>query len=390
MHCIGGGPLRIVQVTGLISTKFGGFERWLLTLAKVCAERGHRLSCVWEEEPWVESFRAAMEAAGCEMVVMPATGRAPAFLVQMGLWLRHRRAHVMHAHFNPAGDLALLAARLAGTPLPLRLIHSGLFQDGGRQLSPRSRLLMGVRQSLAARTYTSCRTIGSEMRSLGLGGRRTEVLYLGVPPPVFTRSRDDVRREFGLAAEDVVVACVAFHDPVKGVDVLLRAIGFLAPQFPRLRLIQIGSGAAAHNTDLLKRLAQEVKADDRIVWAGLRNDVPDILRAADVYCQPSRSEGPSLAVLEAMAVGLPVVASDVGGLPETVVDGVTGLLAPPESPELLAAALGRLLGSPQQRRQMGDAGLRRVHEMFDLHRQVVGLVDRYEKMMSRVDGLGLF
>jgi len=57
---------------------------------------------------------------------------------------------------------------------------------------------------------------------------------------------------------------------------------------------------------------------------------------------------------------------------------------------LLAAALGRLLGSPQQRRQMGDAGLRRVHEMFDLHRQVVGLVDRYEKMMSRVDGLGLF
>jgi glycosyltransferase involved in cell wall biosynthesis len=168
------------------------------------------------------------------------------------------------------------------------------------------------------------------------------------------------------------------------VDVLLRAVGLLAPQFPRLRLVQIGSEANAHSTELMKRLAREVMADDRVVWAGLRNDVADLVSATDIYCQPSRGEGLGLGVMEAMASGLPVVASRVGGLCESVVDGQTGLLVPPESPEALAAALAGLLRDGTKRRQMGEAGRLHVQQNFVLEENTRRLVDMYERMWRQV------
>jgi glycosyltransferase involved in cell wall biosynthesis len=113
-------------------------------------------------------------------------------------------------------------------------------------------------------------------------------------------------------------------------------------------------------------VAAELGLRDRLHLLGLRDDIETLLRAADVFVQPSRSEGLPLAVLEAMAVGLPVVASRVGGIPEAVRDGETGVLVPPSQPAALAEELRKLLESPERRLELARAGRRRVREAFSL------------------------
>jgi len=199
---------------------------------------------------------------------------------------------------------------------------------------------------------------------------------MAVPPDC----RSEVRRELGLTQQDAVIACVAFHDRIKGVDVLLRAAQELAEEFPHMRILQIGGPGDPAESEPLRKLADELDLSSRVIWAGYRNDVLRVLQAADVYCQPSRSEGLPFSILEAMAVGLPVVATRVGGNGEAVVDGRTGLLVPPESPTELADALGVLLRDDPVRTAMGRAGRNRGEEKFEIGAQVGRLLDIYEKM----------
>jgi glycosyltransferase involved in cell wall biosynthesis len=116
--------------------------------------------------------------------------------------------------------------------------------------------------------------------------------------------------------------------------------------------------------EVLRREAERLDVADRVVFAGYRSDVPAVLAGCDVFCLPSTAEGMPLSVLEAMAQGKPVVATAVGGTPELVVDGVTGLLVPPGDAEALAEALGRVLSDPELAKRMGAAGRQRVERDF--------------------------
>jgi len=372
--------LRIAHVMGTISEQYGGMERFELALARECARRGHRLYCLWEARPASEQFNQDMSAAGVELIVLPARSHPIRFFAQMALWLYRKGIHVMHAYFNPAALLALAAARVVGVPVPVGSLVAGLGRRGPQDVALRSRWLLGVRRSLAAQIFTGSRGLDEELRRLGLGGRKTVVHHLGVSTVASTRSREEIRRELGIGQEDLVVACVAFHESVKGVDLLVRAVGILAPEVPRLRVVQVGSFRDPEYSARLRQLAEELGVADRIIWTGLRTDVPDILQCADVYCQPSRQEVLGFAILEAMEAGLPVVATRVGGIPEAVLHNQTGLLAKPESPESLAAVLGVLLGNEAERRRMGECGRQYVRQAFSVESVTKRLVDHYERM----------
>ncbi len=114
----------------------------------------------------------------------------------------------------------------------------------------------------------------------------------------------------------------------------------------------------------MRQLAQELGLAGRVHFLGQRPDIPDLLGALDIFVLPSHSEGVSLALLEAMAAGLPVIATAVGGLPEVVTDGVNGLLIPPQDPEALAQALARLLDDPALAKKLGENARRHVEEKF--------------------------
>jgi len=381
-----GKPLRIAQVTGLISTKYGGFERFMVAMAQACQTRGHQLSCIWEEAPTIAQVAADLNAAGATSLIMPAVGHNAAFFLRLARWMHDTGIDVVHTHFNPASTLALTAARLVQVPLPLAMMHSSPLPQGGATLGRKSMFVARLRRSFTARIFAVSEAITGQLGQLGLAGRAPRTHYLGVPAPAVGKPRAEKRRELGLRDDDFVVSCVAFHDPIKGVDVLLRAVGLLAARVPQLRVIEIGGLLDPAPTAALKRLAVEVGAGDRILWAGWRNDVSEIMQCSDVYCQPSRSEGLPLSVIEAMRAGLPVVATRVGGVHEAVADGETGFLVARESPEPLAAALERLACDRDLGREMGRRGRLRAADRFDLELQVTRLLDSYEQMAATIAG----
>jgi glycosyltransferase involved in cell wall biosynthesis len=147
----------------------------------------------------------------------------------------------------------------------------------------------------------------------------------------------------------------------KDFPTLVRALGDLRPD--SFEAVIVGDGP---DRQLLEEEIHELGLEDRVSLAGERRDVPELLAGADVFVLPSRSEGHPVSVLEAMAAGIPVVASRVGGVPEQVSDGETGLLVEPGDPTELAAALRRLTADPRLRRRLGAAGRVRAEQAFDL------------------------
>jgi glycosyltransferase involved in cell wall biosynthesis len=161
--------------------------------------------------------------------------------------------------------------------------------------------------------------------------------------------------------------------------VLLRALAELAPAEPRLRAVAVGFGELEHE---LPRLAAELGISDRVTFTGRRRDVRRLLPAFDLKCLPSRREAYPLAVMEAMAAGLPVVACDQGGVPELVSDGEHGLLFRSGDHLALAASLRRLLVDAPLRARMGAAARRRAEREFDIRLTVA----RYEALFRALAG----
>lgn len=176
------------------------------------------------------------------------------------------------------------------------------------------------------------------------------------------------------AGRDVVLFVAARLDPIKNLDVLLRAMVGLRADLG-VRLVIAGDGP---DRARLERLSIELGVEKAVAFLGFRRDIDELTRAADIFVLPSKSEGMSLAILEAMAVGLPVVATAVGGTPEVVEDGVTGLLVPAGDPVALGTALRTLITHPDRRRRLGSAGRDRVADRFSLERTTRRYLRLYE------------
>jgi glycosyltransferase involved in cell wall biosynthesis len=151
----------------------------------------------------------------------------------------------------------------------------------------------------------------------------------------------------------------------------------LAEKFPDVCFLVVGDGGIK---DELEEQARQLGLGRRIVFTGFRSDVPDLLSEAAISVLPSLSEGTSNTLLESMAAGIPVVATRVGGNPEVIEDGVSGLLVPPRDSAALAAAMGRLLEDEELAIRLGQAGIRRVAELFSIE----GSIDQTEHLYQRL------
>jgi glycosyltransferase involved in cell wall biosynthesis len=173
--------------------------------------------------------------------------------------------------------------------------------------------------------------------------------------------RRAVRRELGVAQGAPVVATVSLLRPGKGLEVLLAAAPAVLAAHPRARFAVVGDGPARAE---LEAGAAAGGVGEAVAWTGFRRDVPALLAAADLFVLPSLDDAFPTAILEAMAAGLPVVATRAGGIPEIVDDGATGLLVPPGDAAALARAISTLLADPAARKSLGEAGRRRAGERF--------------------------
>lgn len=277
--------------------------------------------------------------------------------------------------------LAPAAARAAGAGLVL-----GLHQIGGREIGipsfpGRSVERAFLLDALVVLTRAQVAYLRREEGFCRFPWRRAPIALIpngiDIPPPVSAADRAQARHEMGLADGDVAIGILAALRPEKDHDLLIRAFARIAAHNPRVRLVLIGSGGREEE---LRGLVADLGHADRTVFMGFRADAVRLLGGLDVKCLVSLQETFPTSVLEAMAASLPVVMTDPPGVPELVVDGVTGYRVPVSDEDAVVARLETLVGDAALRRAMGARGRKRVERDFPISRTI----DRYAQLFATV------
>lgn len=212
---------------------------------------------------------------------------------------------------------------------------------------------------------------------------KTATIYNGVDLRKFRPSRDPakVKAHFDFSSNTPLIGIIARLNPEKGHNIFLEAAATTLRYYPEARFLVIGSGPLSSQ---LQDYARTMGIDHAVVFTGYRSDIPDILAGLDIVVISSLWECLPNSLLEAMAMGRPVISTNVGGIPEVIQDGVSGLIVPPRNPEALAQAIVTLLGDSYHRTQMGDRARRTIEENFELQGMIDRLEQQYEKVVQKV------
>lgn len=350
----------------VLSLAPGGTERLVIEICRHLAGRVDSFVCCLDEPgAWAEEL-APLDIPVISLSRQP--GFHPALALELARVITARRIDVVHCHHYSPYVYGLLATLLHPRVRLVFTEHGRLSNVG---VSPKRRLVNPILARWPARLCAVSADLRQHMVAEGFPARRVEVIYNGIaagerPRPA---ERHAAREALGLAADALVVGTVGRLDPVKDLPALLRAHAVLLSGHPAARLVIVGDGP---ERDALRADAQALDIADAVVFTGYRADVRAVMPAFDVYANSSAYEGVSLTILEAMAAGLPVVATRVGGNPEVVIDHETGRLVPGQA-RALAGALMELAGNPAKRHAMGAAGRWRVKRHFSLAR----MADQY-------------
>jgi glycosyltransferase involved in cell wall biosynthesis len=321
-----------------------------------------------------------------------------AALRQLTCLIRKERPHVLHTHTSKAGVLGRIAARRAGVPVVVHTPHGHVFHSYEGRL--KTQLFVWLERACARAADRLIALTDTERREhLDLGIGRSDqwtTIHSGVdfaPFDAARGSREAVRAELGLPADSIVLGSVGRLVPVKGHDYLLQAIARLGARHPALHLLLVGDGPLrgeliARARSLGLRVSCSCSCSCRnaegptLHVLGLRRDIPRLLAAMDLFVLPSLNEGMGRALVEAMAMELPCVASEVSGVPDVVADGVTGVLVPPRDPAALARAISLLIEHPERAREMGRRGRHRVVPAFSVERMIEQLEAVYRELLE--------
>lgn len=355
-----GEPLRVLQVIDHLW--FGGAQSVLLALLRLADSSRVR-------------FEVVSLGGGDPELVERVTGLAGAFhslpggsltdvraVLALARLARRGRFEVLHAHLSTAEWYCGLAARLVGRP-SLTTLHS---VAGDRATYGRAR---------AALSNLATRRLGNRLVAVSEAVRASHIDELGVSPerivlvpnvpvaPLFLpQPFDRAGTRAALGLRGFVVCCASRLTPMRDHETLVRAVGRLAGEVPELSLVIVGDGVEG---PALERLVRELQLETRVSFLGWRADAAAITAASDVMCQPSLYEGMPIAVLDAMSLGVPVVASSVVGIEGLIEDGRTGILVTPRSVDALSDALRLLHADASLRERIAGEARRTVERGFD-------------------------
>jgi glycosyltransferase involved in cell wall biosynthesis len=354
--------MKIIEITNVDFS----LRHFLLPLMRAIRARGHEVVGACAEGPLLDDVRAE----GFRVIAIPFVRRLSplahlrAFRSLVAI-LRAERPDLVHAHMPISGFLARLAARLAGVPKVGYTCHGFLFNHAASSL-PR-RVLSFAMEWIAARTTDVFLTVSEaearDARRLHIAANAQPVRN-GRDPAIFRPdpvARRRIRSELGVPADRVVIIAVSRLVWHKGYPELAAAM----PQVPQAELWVVGERLDSDRGADMAALLRAAGLAPRLRMLGYRTDVPALLAAADIFTLPSRFEGLPMSVIEAMLTGLPVVATNVRGPAEQVIDGSTGLTVAPGDVPALGTALGRLARDPALRVRMGEAGRLRALDCYD-------------------------
>jgi glycosyltransferase involved in cell wall biosynthesis len=375
-------PTRVVQI--IDSLGMGGAERVLAQTAPRLARLGLDVRVVVLQERNGNPLAEPLQRSGIPVELIRIDRlRNLAQVRTLLATLRSLRPDILHGHLEFAGILASIAGRRLGIPSVVTL-HTLDAPTGLDRKSLHLRLMNRVLGHMA--TTVVCLTESARATAKTTPLRRTDLVVLanGVDlepwraPP--RQDRAALRNSLGIPAGAPLIATVAVLRPEKGIAHLINAMPAVMSRHGDARLLIVGDGA---DRAALQGRVGDLGLDGQIVFAGVRDDVPDLLRAADCFVLPTLGDALPTVIMEAMAASLPIVASATGGVPEMIRDGKEGLLVEPGNEAQLAAACIRILDDPEVARSLAAAGRRRVEQSFNLDRQVQRQSDLYSRLLSR-------
>lgn len=360
--------------------KTGGAERVSVNYAKFLDKRKYNVSiCALTSN---NHYGEELAEAGVECYLLGKRGRLDfSLLFRLYQLMRRLKVDIVHFHDVPTSVWSTIPARLAGVPVIMRTLHNTTAPEANH-----SRFFIGVLRRMYARhthfIAVSAGVHASQTEKYPRIADRITIQHNGIDPTPYEQpvDRDACLAELGLEGREFVIGVVARLARQKAHEVFLKAMKRIGESNDNVAAVIVGDGPRrAELTDLADRLS----LGDRVVFVGVRNDVPRLLRAIDVMCLSSNWEGLPITILEAMASARPVVVTDVGGNREAVIDGETGIIVPPENPDALADALLRLAGDPESRAEMGRNARARFEEEFAIDAMIRTTESIYDDCLGK-------
>lgn len=300
-------------------------------------------------------------------------------ILRLTLFMRREKVKILHTQDLYSHLVGVPAALLAGVPVITNRLDLGHTLNRWHRWALKI-LSFGITKAMANSQGVQRMLVDSEK----MDPRKIALIYNGVDIDRFqfaalpsSSQRGSLLPEF--RPDDRLIGTLANLWPIKGHHILLEAAVRVVAYFPKVRFVLIGTGIRREE---LEAVARTLSIEKHVLFLGSRQDVPDILSCMEISVLPSLGEGFSNAILESMAAGLPMVATDVGGNREAIVDGETGFIVPPGDPDALADRLIRLLEEPLLGQKMGRAGRQRIENHFTLDRMVRETERFYDEILE--------
>jgi len=359
--------LHVIDTTGP-----GGAETVFIELADRLRTRGYRSVVLIRGPGWVHD---ELRRRQLEPIVIDAKGAFNwRFLRELIRIIRRERIDVIQSHLLGSNVYCALAGLLTRRPV-IATFHGKVDVNPNERLRRLKFQLMnwGVRRFVAVSN-----SLSESIRDEGLlNPAKTEVIYNGIDISRYGRNRRGALQEkLGLATDAVLVGSLGNVRPAKGYDVLIRAVRPVIERFPKVHFVIAGDIKASLMAEL-ERLMRAERVGDHVHFLGYSNNSADFLAQVDLFALSSLSEGFSISTIEALATGLPVIATRCGGPEEIVTEGVDALLVPPGDPAALASGLMTLLGDEAQARRLAEAGRAAVGGRFGMETMLGRYIELY-------------
>lgn len=376
-------------LTFIINTlEVGGCERHLATVLPYLTSEWEVSVIIWG--PNKGFFAPFLESKGITVIpLLKSSGWSHSFplkpwislivrIFALKRYLKAKDPGILHFFLPPAYMVGILAARLARPNVPLIMARRSL---NYYQRWPWSWIERYWHQFLFCATGNSQKVL-SQLQEEGIAPEKLRLIYNGIAVKDFYQPhlRLPTRQALGFSDQDIVLINLANLMPYKGHEDFLEALAHLDPRLP-WRVLCVGRDEGQGQA--LMKKSQLLGLSQRIQWLGLRHDIPALLAASDLSVLCSHEEGFSNTILESMAAGLPIVATNVGGNSEAIIHEETGCLVPAHDPVSLARALEELIRAPQKRHQWGQAGHNRAEHVFSLE----ACIKEYKALYKEVEFL---
>jgi glycosyltransferase involved in cell wall biosynthesis len=298
-------------------------------------------------------------------------------LIKLSFFLRRNNVDLMNAHGYPDHFLCAVARKITGVTALVRTKHNHVPLKSGAL----SRYLYGT---LTSRIVAISEHIREVLIQSGLKPEQVTTIRTAINLSQFApcEKNQQLLKELNFPPECAIIGIVARLTERKGFKNLFEAVKLLIDEGRNLRCLVVGGGASTEKIAALNNHAASLGISPYILLTGRRSDIPDILSLLDVFILPSLAEGLGRSMLEAMAAGRPIVATTVGGIPEAIEDGKSGLLVPPDDSRALAQAIALLLDNPEKAQELGRASRKRAELLFDQTKMIDGICALYEELIA--------